>query len=286
MPPEPRPDGHRVPVADGVELAYVDAGEGGRPLVLVHGFTGFRQDFATHFDALSARGRTLAVDLRGHGESTHLGSADAYGLDAMADDLVRFLERLELPPVDLLGHSMGGMLVLRAALRAPERIASLMLMDTSAEPIDPIGEEELRLAGQIAREAGMKVLAGILRDRSDSDPSRSEADRRVEQDWGTERFWAWRNARVEATDGHAFEALIRAMAGAESLVDALPRIAVPATVMVGEEDHDFLAPSETLAAGIPDAERAWIPQAAHQPQHENPRAWRAAVEAHLARVRG
>lgn len=276
-----------VGTADGtpVELAYEELGSGDRPLVLVHGFTGFRQDFETQWHGLAEHGRTLAPDLRGHGESTRLGRAEAYDLEALTADLVGFLRALELPPVDLLGHSMGGMIVLRAALAAPERVASLVLMNTSAEPIAGPEGEELELAGRIAREAGMDALAKILRERAPEDPGRSAADREVEKAWGSERFWAWRDARLRAMDGFAFEQLIRAMAGSESLVPRLGEISCPATVIVGDEDHDFLEPSETLAREIPGAKRAWITGAAHQPQHEQAQVWLSILRAHLLRVR-
>jgi 2-succinyl-6-hydroxy-2,4-cyclohexadiene-1-carboxylate synthase len=86
-------------------------------------------------------------------------------------------------------------------------------------------------------------------------------------------------------DGFAFETLACAMAEADSLVGRLGEIRCPTTVIVGEEDHGFLEPSEILAREIPSACRAWIPGAAHQPQHEHPEAWRTAILQHLDRVR-
>src|SRR5262245_29811174 len=272
--------------ANGVEIAYEDAGAGARPLVLVHGFSGFRQDFATQQAALARVGRVLAPDLRGHGESSKPGDAAAYTLALLAEDLLAFLDALGVERCDLLGHSMGGMLALRAALRAPERIASLVLMDTAPGPLGFVDRALLETAARVGREAGMAALAQVLRARAEDAPGRGAPDRRVEEEWGEERFWAWRSSRLAAMDPVAYEAFGRALVEQEDLSGRLPEIACPAAVLVGELDHDFRAPSEALARGIPGARLTVLPHAGHQPQHEAPEAWRHAVLAHLERARG
>lgn len=103
---------------NGIEIAFEEHGAGTRPLVLLHGFTGFRQDFATQVDALAKRGRVIAPDLRGHGDSGHAEPA-RYTLRHLQQDLVELLDALDIGSCDLLGHSMGGMVALRAVLAAP-----------------------------------------------------------------------------------------------------------------------------------------------------------------------
>jgi pimeloyl-ACP methyl ester carboxylesterase len=271
--------------ANGIEIAFEEQGHGERPLVLVHGFTGFRQDFATQLPALAQHGRVLAPDLRGHGESGRTGDPASYGFEPLTADLLGFLDALGVERCDLLGHSMGGMLALRAALRAPERIASLLLMDTAPGPLAFVDRAQLALAARVGREAGMAALAQILRARAKDDGERSAADRRVEQEWGDERFWAWRTARVAAMDPAAYEALGLALVDQADLTPRLGEIDCPTTVLVGELDHEFRAPSEALARHIRGARLSVVPGAGHQPQHEAPEAWRAAVLGHLARVR-
>ena len=271
----------------GVEIAWEERGEGARPFVLLHGFTGFRDDFATQMEALAAAGRTLAPDLPGHGASGRHADPARYTLDALAEDLRAWLAAVAPEqPVDLLGHSMGGMLALRIALAEPARVASLVLMDTSAGPLAHVDRGLLETAARLAREAGTKALAAVLRARAADDPERGEPDRRVERTWGAERFWAWRTARVEATDPLAYEVLGAQMLDAPDLEPRLGGIAVPALVLVGAEDGPFLEPARVLAEGLPAARYVAIPGAAHQPQHESPQAWREAVLAHLRRVRG
>ena len=272
--------------ANGIEIAFEEHGQGERPLLLVHGFTGFRQDFAGQLAGLAQHGRVLAPDLRGHGESGRTGDPASYGFEQLTADLLGLLDALAIERCDLLGHSMGGMIALRAALAAPGRVASLVLMDTAPGPLAFIDRSQLGLAARVAREAGMAALAQILRVRASGDPTRSAPDRRVEAEWGEERFWAWRTARVAAMDPAAYEALGLALADQEDLTPRLAEIACPTAVLVGELDHELLAPSEALARHIRDARLHVLPQAGHQPQHEAPDAWRAAVLEHLARVRG
>ena len=271
--------------ANGVEIAYEEHGAGDRPLVLVHGFTGFRQDFAGQLAALAEQGRVLAPDLRGHGESGRGVGAAAYGFAELTADLLGFLAALGVERCDLLGHSMGGMIALRAALGAPQRIASLVLMDTAPGPLGFVDRAQLALAARVGREAGMAALAEILRARAKDDADRSAADRRMEEEWGAERFWTWRTARVAAMDPAAYEALGLALLEQEDLTPRLGEIRCPTTVLVGELDHEFRAPSEALARGIGGAELRVLAGAGHQPQHEAADAWREAVLAHLARVR-
>jgi len=218
---------------NGIEIVYEEVGEGPRPLVLLHGFTGFRGDFSGQLPALAKVGHTLAPDLRGHGESTKLGRAEAYGIEMLAEDLVAWLDALALPAVDLLAHSMAGLVALRCALAHPERVASLLLMSTAGRGMDWIQPELVARAGELARKAGMQVLAQVLKARAADDPERSAADRRLEAEWGAERFWAWRDARVAAMDPEAYEALALSLYAHESLLPRLGEIAVPTLVMVG-----------------------------------------------------
>jgi 2-succinyl-6-hydroxy-2,4-cyclohexadiene-1-carboxylate synthase len=269
--------------AAGLAIAFDDLGRGGRPLVLVHGFTGYRGDFAPQAEGLARLGRVLVPDLPGHGESAR---ASSYSLAELARVLGAWLDALELPRVDLLGHSMGGMLALRVALAEPARVASLVLMSTSAQPLAQLDKAVFALGARVARESGTEALFAALRARAVQDPDRGEADRRLEREWGPERFWRWRRERIVALDPEAFAALGPALVEAEPLEGRLREIRCPTLVLVGALDRDFLAPSDVLARGIPGARLVVIPGAGHQPQLETPAAWLAALREHLVRVRG
>jgi pimeloyl-ACP methyl ester carboxylesterase len=270
---------------NGLSVAYAEAGSGTRPLVLLHGFTGSKLDFAPRLAELAKTGRVLIPDLRGHGDSSNTGDARGYSLGQCASDLLGFLAKLDIKECDLLGHSMGGMVALRAVLADPQRIGSLILMDTAARPPDGIRRETLEVGGQVARAVGMGRLAEILREHAANDEHRTVADRRLQVELGDAYWETWRYPNYRSMDPIAFGAFGAAMFDQPPLLDRLTEIACPTLVMVGDGDTGFLASSEELARGIPGAKVAMIPNAGHQPQLENPDAWLDAIRAHLAFVR-
>ena len=97
--------GHGGPVS----LAVAEAGAGGRPLLLVHGFTGAKEDFTEWLDPLAELGwHAVAPDQRGHGDSSQPPDEAPYSFDAFAADVLGLLDVLGWDRCGLLGHSMGG----------------------------------------------------------------------------------------------------------------------------------------------------------------------------------
>jgi pimeloyl-ACP methyl ester carboxylesterase len=107
------------PGRDGLELAYRSTGQG-RPLVLLHGFTGTGLQFTQHglAAALASRGyRVIVPDLRGHGDSSRPHDPAAYPPDILAEDGLALIDYLQLRDYDLGGYSLGGRIVLRMLTR-------------------------------------------------------------------------------------------------------------------------------------------------------------------------
>jgi 2-succinyl-6-hydroxy-2,4-cyclohexadiene-1-carboxylate synthase len=275
----------RVELED-IHVEWERTGPGERPFVLVHGFTGSRDDWADVLPALAELGPTVTLDQRGHGGSTNPGIPEAYSLEQLVLDLTRFLDAMGIARCDLLGHSMGGMVCLRLTLAHPERVASLVLMDTAPGPIGGSSRPLIELGGKIAREQGMAALFTAMRAQMTQDPERPAASRRAEERMGPERYWERIRAKIEEMDPEAFATLGQQLLDHESAEDRLGEIRCPTTVLVGSEDTDFLAPSRRFEAGIPGATRVEIPGAAHSPQIENTELWLAAIRDHLARARG
>ena len=268
----------------GIEMELDDAGSGERAFVLVHGFTGSRDDFREHVPELARLGRTLAIDQRGHGGTTNSGRHEDYTLDGLVADLAAAFDALGLARADLLGHSLGGMVALRFALAHPERVASLVLMDTSARPMPlPIPEPVRSALLKLVTEQGVHALLPGMRQRPPEQVPL--AMRRSIEQMGPDVFWERIQRKLEAMDPVAWDALLRVLGDHEPATDRLGEIRCPTLVLVGAEDAPFLAPADELERGIRSAQRVTIPDAAHSPQLENPPAWAAAIRAHLARVR-
>lgn len=108
---------------------WLEAGEG-PPLVLLHGFTGMKENWLELVPLLAGRHRVIAPDLPGWGDSTRLAGAD-YGYAAQALRLNAFLSALSLHEVVSIGHSMGGGIAAVAAAQQPKELVALALVDAA-----------------------------------------------------------------------------------------------------------------------------------------------------------
>ncbi|MFI2609762.1 alpha/beta fold hydrolase [Kitasatospora sp. NPDC018619] len=114
----------------GATLAYRESGRpDGPPLVLLHALGERAADWDTVLPHLAPGHHVYALDLRGHGDSAR---TPAYSLEAMREDVLAFLDALALDRIDLVGHSMGGVVASLLAQAAPERIDRLVLEDVPA----------------------------------------------------------------------------------------------------------------------------------------------------------
>jgi pimeloyl-ACP methyl ester carboxylesterase len=274
------------PPAGPVELAVAEAGVGGRPLVLVHGFTGAKEDFTDFLDPLAERGwHVIAPDQRGHGDSHKPEDEGAYSFDLFAADLLALLDAMGWTSAVALGHSMGGMVVQTALVGAPDRFDAVVLMDTSHRAL-PADEGLIGLAIGIARAEGMAALMAA-QDALDDDasPLGTEAGRRLEHERPGYKEFGQR--KMLASSPAMYAAMIKAITDATTGLDRLDdlrRVSVPALVLVGDGDRPFLKASERMAAAIPGAELAVIPDAGHSPQFESPEHWWKALTAFLDRL--
>src|SRR5919199_261789 len=114
----------RVAERRGIRLRYRVGGTG-PPLLLVHGFGGAGANFAALAELLAPRHRLLVPDLPGHGGSSALPAAP--NLAAYAEPLAALCAAEGAAEVDVVGHSLGGAVVLRLAARRPELVRRLVL---------------------------------------------------------------------------------------------------------------------------------------------------------------
>jgi pimeloyl-ACP methyl ester carboxylesterase len=133
-----------VITADGVTLACDDHGLGA-PVVLLHGLTATRRYVVMGSKALERSGhRVIAYDARGHGSSSPAPEPSAYTYDDLTHDLEALLDRLEIARAVLAGASMGAHTLLSFALRAPERVAGLVVITPAYDGVAPSEEQMAR----------------------------------------------------------------------------------------------------------------------------------------------
>lgn len=264
-----------------VQLAILEAGAGGRPLLLVHGFTGASTDFADFLEPLAAAGwHVVAPDLRGHGRSSQPASEDDYSFAIFAQDIVALADALGFDRFTVLGHSMGGMLTQVLVVDVPHRVEALVLMDTSHGPLH-VDPDLVELGVAVAREQGIDVVADVMA-ASDDGPLTTEAYRRkVEADPG---YAEMGDRNLRASSPAMFAAMLAGIPRAPDRLDSLASLTMPTLVIVGEQDAPFLDDSRRMADTIPGGRLAVIPEGGHSPQFESPEAWWDALSSFLAEV--
>lgn len=268
----------QVVVDDGVGLE-VDVRGSGPTLVLVHGFGGAKEDFTDHVDELARTHRVIAFDHRGHGDSDASQDPGAYTLDRLAADVLAVADAHGASTFRLLGHSMGGMVARRVVLSVPDRVESLVLMDTSPGPVPGIDGDALELAAQIAGEHGMTVLKELLDAHGALE---TPAHRRLlAQRPGYREF---EDRKLERLSPVMWATLAREIRDQPDELGRLQQVRCPTLVLVGEQDELFLEPSRAMAAVIPGARLVVVPDAGHSPQFENPPFWFETLGRFLADV--
>jgi pimeloyl-ACP methyl ester carboxylesterase len=130
----------RTAAVKGVQMRYFVGGEGS-PLVLVHGLGGAASNWTELAPLLARRHRLLVPDLPGHGASTALPGVS--GLEPFADRVALVAEREGMLPAPVVGHSLGGTVVLRLALRRPQDVEALVLAGAAGLSIGNVWGRQL-----------------------------------------------------------------------------------------------------------------------------------------------
>ena len=252
--------------ANDIDIAYSDQGSGDVPIVLLHGFPLDKRMWEPQAEALSGEFRVIAPDLRGHGESQV--TPGPYTMELLADDLNAFLDALGVGQVVLGGFSMGGYVAFAFYRKHPERVASLMLLDTRPQPDSEEAKGGRETMAQLAESEGAAPIAERLVPRLLC--ADTVANRQVVVDCVTTMIT---ECSVEGIAGD-----LRGMALRGDSSDLLPNIGVPTLLVVG--DQDVITPpaeSQNMAAVIPNATLVEVSGAGHISNLENPEAFTAAI---------
>lgn len=253
----------------GLELAYDDAGSG-IPLLMIHGWPHDRTLWSGQLRGLSSHARCIAPDLRGFGGSSVL---EPYTIDQYADDLVAFLDVLDIERAVVCGLSMGGYIAFNLLRRYRSRVRALVLADTRATAdTDTVRENRSRLIALIEEHGIVALAAHQLRPTL----GRSTFEQRPQLVEIVRRMMA------SAPPAGAIGAL-RAMAARADSADLLATIDVPTLVVGGAEDS-FTPPDElrALAAAIPRCRFELLERCGHVSAVERPAAFNHVVGEFLA----
>ncbi|HEY8744909.1 MAG TPA: 2-succinyl-6-hydroxy-2,4-cyclohexadiene-1-carboxylate synthase [Chloroflexota bacterium] len=249
----------------------------GRPLVVLHGFTGCAASWRDYLSVSELGIEAFAVDLVGHGQTDSPASLDHYRMAAAVADLAALLDQLRLGRVALLGYSMGGRVALQFAVAYPERVSVLLLESASPGIADPV-ERAVRcrsddaLAERIVRDGVPPFVA-----EWEALPLFRSQVRLAPEVRAAQRAQRLRNSAIGLANS------LRGMgAGAQdSLWQALPGLTVPVDLIVGAEDEKYVTLARAMASQLYGVRMVVVPEAGHTVHLEQPMAFSAAVQRSL-----
>ncbi|MBB3189071.1 alpha/beta fold hydrolase [Halomonas cerina] len=255
-----------------IDLHHIDTGGEGVPLVVIHGLLGSADNWRSLLKAWQADRRVIAVDLRNHGRSPHVAGM---GYAEMAADVLALLDRLGIEQAHLLGHSMGGKVVISLARLSPTRVASLIVAD-----IAPVAYGH----------GHDSVFAALRRVESGEPTNRREADALLAEhveERGVRLFLATNLVRDD-------QGILRLRIGLDEIMADYPAImgepagegAFSGPVLVlrgGRSAYVTDAQLPALHEVLPEAEVQTL-DAGHWLHAEQPEAFQAAVNAFLERL--
>jgi pimeloyl-ACP methyl ester carboxylesterase len=264
---------HDIPAADGGSIHLIERGSvDAKPLLLIHGITLQAGIWSPQLHGLAERYRVIAMDVRGHGRST--AGSEGFGRKIAALDVATVLRQLDLRGTVIVGHSMGGMILMEFAGDFPElldeRVAGLVFMDTAAYQILP--KPALPIAKALGRRVKVRYEHG-----------KAIPHRRMGEDdlsWVLTRLVFGKRPPAKAVDlTRRYAEEVPQSTSLPSGIDlldhdareALAATKTPSLIVVGS--RDLLTPvfaARRIGEFLPEARFEVLPGAGHQIMQERP----------------
>lgn len=233
---------------NGVRLHYEEHGAGA-PIACIHGAGSSAQMWADAVEELARLGRVISYDRRGWDRSERPESYERTTVSEQADDAAALLDEVAAVPAVVIGRSYGGWIATDLALRHPDRVRALVLLEPDAPGLSPAADEWVEaLCGRmrtVAAQAGVDAVGEALI----GEVAGATA-------W---RSWPERFRRILTRSGPAILAELRSYDGPHADVAALSTIDRPVLLLAAAESPpEFRKATEALAAALPDARLSLI----------------------------
>jgi pimeloyl-ACP methyl ester carboxylesterase len=260
---------------DGLRLRYREWGDASSPpIVLLHGGSAHAHWWDFFAPAIADTYRVLALDLRGHGDSDH-ADPPAYRIGDYTRDLAQFVEAMGLGRIDLIGHSLGGMVATAYAGLAPQHLKSLVVVDSQLR-ITPGGAHYMLRLHNFPQTFYRDREQAIRRFRLL--PTRTEATAEVLAHVAAHGIRQLPDGRWTLK----FDRESLAHAEPQDLTTILQRVTCPILFVRGAQSTLLTHAALTaLQAAIPHAEAVEVPNAHHHVMLDNPAGFESVVRTFL-----
>ena len=231
----------------------------GPAILLTHGYSSTARMWDGQIETL-ARDHTLILwDMRGHGESDYPSDPARYSEEETVADMAAILNAVGAKQAVIGGLSLGGYMSLAFHRAHPARVKALLIIDTG-----PGFKNDEARAGW--NDTAMKTGERFARDGL-APLARASAERS--------------GARHRSAEGLVLAARGMLTQRDARVIESLPDIRVPALIVVGADDTPFLKAADYMAAKIPGASKAVIPNAGHAANIDQPERFNQALDAFL-----
>lgn len=254
---------------NGLNYCYLDVGSGPEAIVFVHAIGYSGELWEEQIKYFSDNYRIIAPDVRGHGDTTVPEDNDPE-LVLTTRDIVALLDHLEIEgPVHLCGVSWGGMICFEFLKSFPEKVKSLILVDTCAFFPEPMRSDKLHARLNVMDNVSMMEFAHYHVERTLGYDAPYELFDRLVNILSRNDYHYYRTATI-----FGFMA---------DYSEILQEINVPTLIVLGDRDNDYLASSEYMLERIRISEMCIIPGAGHLSNIERPEKFNHDLENFLRR---
>jgi 3-oxoadipate enol-lactonase len=241
------------------KLSYDDVGEGELPIIFLHGYPFDKSMWREQLDFLKTSHRVIACDIRGFGKSTDEESR--LSIDLFGEDLIAFMDKLDIDKAIICGLSMGGFIALNVMKRFSDRFEALILCDTQCIPDSPeVKEKRFKTIDEISENGPQDFNEGFIKSVFHEESIRTKVEL-VEE---------LRHV-VFANSPHIITMGLIVLAQRSETCSILKEISIPTLIICGREDVVTpLAQSEYMNASIQGSVLQVIEKAGHVSNLEQP----------------
>jgi len=255
-----------------IRLYYESSGQG-EPVLLIHGLGSSTRDWEYQVPAFTKDYRVLVPDLRGHGKSDK--PPGPYSMPLFARDIAALIRSQDIPPVHVIGLSLGGFVAFQLAVDHPELVRSLVVVNSAAGmPRDKFRDRllvarSILLRRLIVRLFGMRALGRFLGGKLFQRPDQMDLKRTFIE-------------RCAENQRNAYLASLASISG-WGIEDQLGSISCRTCVISGEHDFIPFTLKESYTAKLPNAELIVIPGSGHFTPVDDPVQFNQVVMSFLAK---